>query len=505
MVNSDRVRSEAGSMRETSFQTKNDRREVAASEVLCVDLDGTIIRGDLLFETVLLLIRQRPAALLLLPFWLLFGRAVLKRRIAERVRFDPRALSYNADVIDYLREQKLEGHTLVLATASDQLVADEVSSHLGLFDLVMASDGATNLKGRAKQRLLAEHFGEKGFDYVGDSASDVSVWRSAAHGVVVSGSKSLQNRARAVCNVTKILEFPSTSRAAAMFRALRLHHWSKNLLLFLPLLLAHKLRDPARITEAIGAFFCFGGAASAIYVLNDLLDLQSDRQHPWKSRRPFASSALSIPFGMVLFVALAAGSFLTSTALLPWKFTLILACYVLLSALYSTLLKTALLVDVMLLASFYAIRIFAGASAVHVRLSYWLIAFAMFFFFSLAMAKRYSELVHAPDLIESGNSGRAYVLEDRAALSSFGISSGYLSVLVIAFYLNSNEVVSLYHRPEVLWLICPLVLYWVSRIWMLAHREMLSDDPVVIAMRDRVSYVVGVLAVLVVLAARPIS
>ena len=470
-----------------------------------MDLDGTLISSDLLYETLLLLAKQNALALLLLPLWLLLGRAVLKRRIAEHVKLDASALPYNEAVLEYLRQERCAGRTIVLATASDQVLAEQVADYLGLFDAVLASDGLSNLKGSRKRELLEERFDQSGFDYVGDSAADLSVWRSAANGIVVSNSKRLQERARAVCKIAEVIEPPRSSRAQAAFKALRLHHWSKNLLLFLPLLLAHKIKDPVRVSTAAMAFLCFGGCASAIYVLNDLLDLQSDRKHPWKSRRPFACSALSIPFGLFIFVGLTAGSLLVSSALLPIKFTIILAAYFLLNLLYCSAFKTVLLVDVMLLAGFYALRIFAGGLAVHVKLSYWLIAFAMFFFFSLAMAKRYSELVHAPELIQSGHSGRAYVLEDRSALSSFGISSGYLSVLVIAFYVNSSEVVSMYRRPEVLWLICPLILYWISRIWVLAHRELLADDPVVIAMRDKISYVVGLMAMLVILAAGPMS
>lgn len=492
-------------MSNDSFQPTIDQRETPTDIPLCTDLDGTLITTDLLFESLLLLGKQQPWALLLVPFWFLLGRAALKRRIAERIYFDPSTLPYNEAVLDYLQKQKREGRTIVLATASDQILADALARHLGIFDIVLGSDGKRNLKGSKKSELLEQHFGRGAFDYIGDSAADIHIWRSSANAIVVARNDSFPKKAAKAGNVIKILARVRTSRTKALLKALRLHHWSKNILLFLPLMLAHQIKDPVRLKEAVIAFFCFGFAASAIYVLNDLLDLQSDRKHPWKSRRPFASSALSIPFGVCLFGVLATGSLIASWFFLTWFFTIILACYLLLSIVYSTSMKSVLLVDVMLLTSFYGLRILAGGIAVHVKFSYWLIAFAMFFFFSLAMAKRYSELVHAADLIESGNSGRAYVPEDRIAVSSFGIASGYISILVIAFYINSHEVTSLYQRPEVLWLICPLVLYWVSRIWLLAHRELLADDPVVIAMRDKVSYAAGLFAIAIVLAAGPMS
>lgn len=454
---------------------------------LCVDLDGTLIATDMLWECLLLLIKQSPSSLFLLPVWLLRGRAFLKRRIAERVTIRPETLPYRAEVLAYLRAQHAAGRKLVLATASDELVAQPIAAHLGLFDRVLASDGSTNLKGAVKAARLVAEFGEKQFAYAGDSGSDAAVWQHAASAIVV-GSTS----AAGATIIEQRFDTPPFS-ILTLVGALRPHHWTKNVLLVLPLLLAHRITPATTLRVAIGIVL-FSLAASSIYVLNDLLDLQSDRAHPWKRRRPFAAGSLSIPSGLAVFALLLAGSLAAVWKLLGTQAMLFTLAYCALSLAYSFALKRVVLLDVFVLTSFYTLRLLIGATVASVPLSPWFLAFSSFFFFSLALAKRYSELLHAEDLVREGNSGRGYGRQDRELLSLMGVSSAFSATIILALYTQSSAVTALYRSPALLLLVCPLVLYWTSRVWLKAHRGELNEDPVTHAMRDPVSYLVGAAA-----------
>jgi len=464
--------------------------------VLCVDLDGTLIRGNLLWECVLVLLKTRPATLLLMPFWLLRGRAFLKCQLARRVQIDPSLLPYRQGVLDLLREEKASGRKIVLVTAADQTLAESISRYLGFFDGVHGSNGETNLKGSSKAAFLTNRFSETGFDYVGDSVADLEVWRHARAAYVV-GAPSLVERAAAATSVKTIIPDTPTS-FLTWLSALRGHHWAKNLLLFLPLALAHNLTfDPIFRTAA--GFVLYGFCASGLYILNDLIDLHSDREHPWKKARPFAAGHLSIPQGLIVSFTLL-GSALTLAFLLDSYFGLALLAYAALTMLYSIYLKKVPLLDVFVLSSFYSFRILAGALISHTLLSQWFLAFSMFFFLSLAMAKRYSELLHAKDLVTSGNSGRGYRVVDRELLLALGVGSSFSSVVIFSLYVQSQDVRVLYLSPQYLFLLCPIVLYWLARNWLLAHRGELKEDPVTLAIRDRVSYAVALAVVLVIAA-----
>ncbi|MGA3087084.1 MAG: UbiA family prenyltransferase [Terriglobales bacterium] len=460
------------------------------SPVLCVDLDGTLIRGNLLWECVLVLLKTYPLRLLLLPFWLLGGRASFKRRLATQVCVDPARLCYRQQVLDLLASEKTAGRTLVLATAADRRLAEAVSDYLGIFDAVHASDGELNLKGAEKAAFLAQHYARTGFDYVGDSSADLAVWRSARAAYVV-GTEARARQAAAVTTVKEILLEPQAT-IHTWTKALRGHHWAKNTLLFLPLLLSHNLA-PASIVRTLYAFVLYGGCASGLYILNDLLDLHSDREHPWKRERPFARGEISIPQGLL---ALSVLLFLTLglACYVDFYFGLVLLAYAALTMLYSLYLKKIALLDVFVLSSFYSFRILAGAFISDTPLSQWFLAFSMFFFLSLAMAKRYSELLHASDLVKAGNSGRGYHTGDRELLLSLGVGSSFSAVVIFSLYVHSPEVRLLYGSPEFLFLLCPIVLYWLSRNWLLAHRGELKEDPVTLAIRDPVSYGVALAA-----------
>ena len=469
------------------------------SPVLCVDLDGTLIRGNALWECVLALLKSRPITLLLLPFWLLSGRAALKRQLAARVHLDPARLPYRQQVLDLLKQEKASGRRIALTTAADRDLAEMISSYLGLFDEVHASDGQLNLKGANKAAFLAQHYAETGFEYVGDSAADVEVWRHARAAYVV-GTEARTEQAAAVTTVRATILEPRVSfreSCRTWISALRGHHWAKNLLLFLPLALAHNLAAEPVFRTFIG-FALYGVCASGLYILNDLLDLHSDREHPWKKERPFAAGEISIPEGLLVSLVLLLSA-LGFGFLLDVQFGLALSGYAALTILYSLYLKKVALLDVFVLSSFYSFRILAGALISGTPLSQWFLAFSMFFFLSLAMAKRYSELLNASDLVRAGNSGRGYHTGDRELLLSLGVGSSFSAVVIFSLYVQSQDVRLLYSSPEFLFLLCPIVLYWLSRTWLLAHRGELKEDPVTLAIRDPVSYGVAA-AVAVVIA-----
>ncbi len=452
---------------------------------LCVDLDGTLIRTDLLWESVLRLIARNPLYLLALPFWLMRGRACLKSQIAQRVELNVATLPYREDFLEHLRAEHGRGRRIVLATASNHLLAESVAAHLGLFTEVIASDHLTNLRGQAKAARLTQRFGPHGFDYAGNSSADLPVWREARRAIVVGKEQGELPDARV---------FPAERRLLhQLFLVLRPHQWAKNLILFVPLLTAHELGKLANLRSAALAFAAFSLCASALYILNDLLDIEADRQHANKRRRPFASGALPIPLGFILVPVLLVGA-AALTAALPGRFWLVMAGYLVITTAYSWWLKRVALLDVFLLAGLYTIRLVGGHEATGVAYSAWLLVFSMFVFLSLALVKRFQEL----HTYNSHAHGRGYSPEDLPLIAAIGASSGCLSVLVLALYVNSEQVRVLYHHPMRLLLICPLFLFWISRIWMLAHRGQLHDDPVLFALRDRASYYVGLLTLVVI-------
>ena len=462
---------------------------------LAVDLDGTLIRSDMIWESLVRLVRQHPFALLAVPFWWLRGRAFLKQQLAARVRVDAATLPYNEPFLAWLKEQKYSGRRLVLATASDLAMARPVAEHVGLFDEVLASDGKTNLRAHAKLAALTKKFGERGFDYAGNSSVDLEVWGGSREAIVVNAGEVLARRAAERTKVGRT--FPAHgSQPAAMLRCLRPHQWLKNLIVFVPVLTAHKLGDRDALTHAAIAFTAFCLCACAVYLFNDLLDLDADRHHATKRNRPFASGALPLPFGLVatpafLLAAVAVGS------LLSGEFVAVVLFYFILTGAYSLRLKQIALLDVFVLAGLYTARLVAGHVATHIAYSPWLLVFSMFVFLSLALLKRFLELQSLRQQNRHEARGRGYTATDLELVTTLGLVSGSLAVLVLALYVNSEQVRSLYAHPLRLLLVCPLLLYWVSRIWFIAHRGQMTDDPVAFAVRDWVGYAVGALTFLV--------
>jgi 4-hydroxybenzoate polyprenyltransferase len=467
-----------------ALEVKTDSRDLVP---LFVDLDGTLMKSDLLVESALALIRQSPLAVVLIFLWVLRGKAYLKARIAERVKLETDALPLQADFVAYLKAEHEAGRPLHLATASHVGPAQAIADRLGIFQSVLASDELRNLRGKAKLAAILEKTGGEAFDYAGNATVDYPIWEKARHAIVVNPGPGVERGARQRAEVSRV--FDDRPPAWKVWtKETRLYQWLKNLLLGVPLLTSHAFTS-AHLWSVGLAFVAFGLVASATYMLNDLLDLASDRRHPRKSARPFAAGNLSIVTGCLgMFVMLAAGLVLAACVSLP--FLAALVAYLFLTLSYSLYFKTYVLIDVILLASLYTVRIIAGGVAIQVEISSWLLAFSMFTFLSLALVKRGSELVAMEKLSRKGAKGRDYQLGDSQAIVSMGIAAGYMSVLVLALYVDSPNIANSYQNAKLLWLLCPLMLYWVSRLWIKTTRGEMHDDPLLYSLRDRGSWII---------------
>lgn len=459
--------------------------------VIAVDLDGSLVLTDTLHEATICLLRDAPIRMLMLPFWLLKGKAALKAKLMQHVQIDVTTLPYNSQVIDWLVKERTAGRKIVLCTASDVRIASAVSNHLGLFDDVIASDGITNKACKNKRAALDDAFGKNSWDYAGNSRADLAVWSGARQAIVVNAKDSIVQEAARVSSVVKI--FPAQSITTSHLRKmLRVHQWLKNLLLFVPLLAAHQIDNIQSLLTLLVAFVAFSLCASAVYIANDLIDLESDRKHPRKCNRPFASAAIPIKAG-VAFVPLLTIAGLTLGWVVGSDFFVWLVVYFLVTCAYSLWLKRLVLIDCLTLAALYTLRIIAGAAAVAVSLSFWLLAFSVFIFLSLAFVKRYAELQVQAGAGNSHVHGRGYAVTDAPLVKTLGITAGYAAVLVLALYLHGETVATLYQQPELIWATVPFMLFWVSWVWMKAHRGQMHDDPIVFAIKDRASLAVAAL------------
>jgi len=436
---------------------------IAAGQLLpplCVDLDGSLVRSNLLLESVLRLISRNPWYLFRLPFWLLRGRAALQAEVAARVELNAVFLPYDTALLKLLQTEQARGRTLWLCSTAPEPLAAAIASHLGLHAAVVALDARQDPGGGRRQRRLVSLFGEGGFEHCGGFQPGAPRWR-------------------------------------ALVRALRPHQWAKNVLILVPLLAAHRAGNLAALGTTLLAVLAFSLCASAVYVINDLLDLEADRGHPRKAGRPFAAGDAPIALGLLIIPVLLAAAAILAT-LLPGSFRLVLAVYFTLTLAYSLDLKRRVLIDVMALAGLYTLRIIAGGAATAITLSFWLLLFSVFLFLSLALAKRYAELDDLRRQQRLRAVGRGYQTDDLPILRSLGTAAGYLSVLVLALYINSPEVGALYHRPRIIGLLCVAVLYWISRLWIVAQRGALRDDPLIYALTDRVSLMTGLFAAVII-------
>lgn len=492
-------------------------------------MDGTLSRTDTLHEAIFAFISAHPMRAPLLFRWLGEGKAGFKRRLADMCLADADTLPLNDDVVDLVTEARQAGRRTALVSAADHRQVQALADRLGLFDEVHGTGGGSgtpaeastdtpsntpsntpghsgadasgpNLGGVAKADFLVARYGEKGFDYAGDARVDLPVWAKARRAITVGASPALRAEVERVQDDTQHLSTPATgmARLAPYFKALRPHQWLKNILIFMPILAAH---DADQIGAAIAAFIAFSLTASSVYLINDLLDLAADRAHPRKCRRPFASAEIPLNHGLFLAPLLILGAVVISLIFTPLIFLAVLAVYYAATFAYSLVLKRKLIIDVWTLGGLYTIRILAGGAATGVPLSPWILAFSMFLFLSLAAVKRQAELT---DQIRQGKeqtAGRAYMTDDLPILRSIALSAGYASIVVFAVYINSPKVAALYSLPELLWVVCPLLLYWISRMVMVTHRGKMTDDPIIFAVRDRTSAVIVALSALAILLA----
>ena len=474
-----------------------------SGRTIFVDLDGTLVRTDLFWEGLIAAIRHNPLRIPVLLYWLWRGREKAKTLVARLIAFDPSTLPYETALLDYLRERKQAGDRLVLATASHRSLARAVARHLGLFDDVIATTGRRNLKGPAKLARIREYMDGAGFVYAGDSAADRVIWDAADSSILVNAAGSDIDRQRQAGKLEMLVQ----SRRGwwrPFLRNMRLHQWAKNTLIFVPLLTSHSYGDEADVLAAVLAFLAFSLCASGVYFLNDLLDLEADRWHRSKRFRPMASGDLPVAIGLAGAVVLPVVGFLLAALFLPLLFLLGLFGYYLATNAYSFFLKRISTADIMTLAALYTSRIIAGALAIDVALSSWLLAFSMFTFVSLAYLKRYVE-VAALDPAEGTVRGRGYGAGDKEALFTLGSGNMIASVVVLSLYVNSQAEEIGYRSPFLLWLLCLLVLYWGNRMWVGARRGKITDDPVVFALKDNVSRWIGLSFIVVMLAARYIG
>lgn len=471
----------------------------AAQRPLCVDLDGTLVKSDTLHDSLLALVRTHPLRALRLPFQVLHGKAAFKAFVTSNVEIDVAHLPYNSKLLEYLRDEASKGRPIYLATGADHRLAERVAAHLGIFAGVLASDGRTNLTAGNKLDRVRAQFESAEFDYIGNATPDLTLLEHAREPMVANPSASLRRKLkdRGIQPVRSFKEQGSTLSSAV--RAIRVHQWAKNALLLLPLILSHQLHF-RHLLDAVLAFACFSASASATYILNDLIDIETDRRHVRKQRRPFASGDLSALQGIALSALLLIVG-LSGATMLPAAFYGWLLLYLGITIAYSSYFKRVALVDVLVLSGLYTLRLLAGAAATNTPISQWLAGFSVFLFLSLAFVKRFAELENLRLRSLQPRNGRAYELSDLPQLRTFGTSSAYAAVVIFAIYISGKDVTALYHHPARLWMVVPFMLLWLSRVWLLASRGELNEDPVIFAMTDRMSLLIGAAVAAIVLLA----
>jgi 4-hydroxybenzoate polyprenyltransferase/phosphoserine phosphatase len=447
---------------------------------LCVDLDGTLIAADTLWEGVAIILLRNPLMLFAMVYWAIKGKARLKHEVAARSGRQAADWPYRDAVLKRLKRESETGRQVILVTGAAESVALGVAAHAGVFSSVLHSSQNHNLTSHRKREKLVETFGEGGFDYMGNSRDDVPVFDAARKAIVVAPDAAAEKWRRA--HDAERLDIGKTSRLSAL-KSIRVHQWAKNVLIGVPMVLNHDILQMDAMVNVILAFFAFSFLASAVYVINDLSDLANDRRHPTKRNRPLASGQMSVPMGLAIALCLLVASLSLTTAL-PLDFALVLGFYAVATTAYTFVLKRKLLVDVFTLAGLYTVRIIAGSAATGTELSFWLLSFSIFFFLSLALVKRYVELDEYDGRDGNQVPGRGYLAVDFEMVGQAGVSSAFAAALVLALYIHSKEMMEMYRVPWALWPLCPLVLYMLLRIWMLARRRMLHEDPVVFIMRD---------------------
>lgn len=466
---------------------------------LVVDIDGSLLKTDLLYEAMISLIRKNPIQFLKCLPSITKGKVFFKNNIFRYAEIDYKNLPYNEEILQFCSNEFLQGRKLVLATASPLKSAIEISKLFPMFSEVYGTEDKVNVKGRNKLKILIDRFGKGKFDYIGNSKADKVIFSSSRNSYLVNPLQSVEKKTKKIANLT----YTWHSERASLkdyIKEIRAYQWIKNILIFVPLITAHLFFSMHAIVLTTIAFFIFSMVASSGYLLNDILDVQSDRIHPKKRDRAIASGKMSIPNALLLGILfLSSGLYFAISMNVIFFYTLLF--YFIVSFLYSFFLKKMVLYDVFVLAMLYSIRVFAGSLVVNVPLSFWLISFSTFIFLSLAFLKRYSELISLTDKDILKKQSRGYYYEDKNLVQGMGIASGFLAIVVFALYINSNEVMVLYSRPKVLWPISFLLLFWIGRIWLFTTRGKMTDDPIVFSLKDITSYFVFLLCGILMLAA----
>ncbi len=480
-----------------SIQSQSSSGDVA----LCVDLDFSLLATDVTYESIIACLKAKPWTLLAMPFWIARGKVAFKQELCARAPLYLDSLPVHDEVLSFVQREYESGRRCVLATASMRTIAEPLAKRFGCFTDVIATDSADNLGGLNKVKAIRSLLNGDDYDYIGDRSADFPVWQDARKAIVVNPNSSLQRQFQSRFQRPFDLVFRTKDAGLSdKLKMIRVHQWLKNLLLFVPLLLAHEVFHAEKLVSTVLAFVSFSLCASAVYIVNDLLDLESDRHHPVKKHRALASGLIAVHKAALLVPLLFAVAF-GCAALLHDRFVLALIFYVLLTSVYSLRLKRIVLVDVFVLGGLYAYRVLCGSIAASVDISAWMLGFSMFMFLSLAFVKRYSELRLLRDEQQNSTKGRGYHTEDLDLVRSLGTASGYAAIVVLALYINSADVLRLYPHYGRLWLVVPLFLYWISRVWLISHRGEMRDDPVVFALEDKTSYLVAVVCALIIVLA----
>ncbi len=454
-----------------------------------VDLDGTLIKNDLLFEALTDILCRNPLHIFKILKWLKNGKAYLKEQIAKNYQLDVTTLPYNQSVIKLIESKIEQGYNIILATASHRIFAVQVANHLKLFDELFATQGKVNLRGETKRDLLIKKYGVRNFEYIGNSHDDLAVWQFASKVYAANPNLFLRKKLQSFRNLADVFINPQHP-VKTYLKAIRIHQWVKNSLLFIPLIASHKNIDFPIIQTGLLAFLFFSLCASHVYLFNDVLDIRNDRNHRSKKHRAVAAGLIPSHIALALSFTLLLIAIVGSFAFLPFRFGLSVFGYYVLTLSYSVILKRIEILDIVTLAALYTMRIIAGTYAFSVSLTFWMLAFSMFIFLSLSLVKRYAELYQQRINGENKKvTGRGYYPSDLEIISAMGTASGYLSVMVLALYIQDDVTISLYSHPKMIWFACPILLYWISRIWILTHRGEMNEDPVVFAIKDKISWI----------------
>jgi 4-hydroxybenzoate polyprenyltransferase/phosphoserine phosphatase len=472
--------------------------DVSSQDPIAVDLDGTLLRSDTLHEGVVQLLVRRPWLLFVLLLKLFAGKAAFKQYVTSVAPIDAAGIPEHAELLSYLVEQKGRGRRLGLFSAANEGLVAAFATRFGIFDVSRGSDGRRNLSGADKLAAIREEFGPN-FVYAGDAKVDMPIWQAATAAIVVGRSPRLRDRVAATARIERAFIDPP-SRLQLWIRALRLHQWAKNILIFVPGILAFPTLSPAALANFALGFVTLGTVASATYLINDLADLSSDRRHRYKRTRPLAACAIKLSHGVAAAMLLGAAAAILCL-LLPRPFLLPLGLYVAATLIYSFRIKRIAILDVLCLGFLFTLRIAAGAVLVSAAPPYWLLAFSMFFFTSLAFVKRYTELLGLdPDYSEAH--GRGYQRRDMPVVLAAGLASGLCSLVVFLIYLGDQHFNrALFAHPEWLGVTGAIIAYWLLRVWLLTARDEMHDDPVLFALKDMPSRVMGVLVGLALLLA----